>query len=53
MYFENIWKCVDNYVIVDFSRFDVSSRRFFCVMKDESYFNIKYEDFGWKGEVGR
>lgn len=51
-YFENTWKCADNYTVVDFSRFDASSQQLFYAMKDESHFNIKHE-FGWKGEAGR
>lgn len=36
MYFENTWKCADNYTIVDFNRFDASNHRPFYAMKDET-----------------
>lgn len=50
MYFENTWKCANNYTIVDFSRIDASSHQLFYAMKDESHFNIKHE-VGWKREA--
>lgn len=50
--FESTWKCVGNYTIVDFSRFDASSHQLFCAMEDERHFNIKHE-FGWEREAGR